>query len=241
MPYRGTAGGYGLFGTGCGDIGGKFYAVVDSGIHGLGSASLPSPAGGCHRHGFCIPTRVFALTPSIQDRSRMREIRPYGSVRGVSGDWHPYRDPSTEPRGSGSAPAPSRTRAPAHSAHLSDLIGTRTRLGSFRQRSHAGLARHPPPASRVPRPFSAPLRFHRHPPRIGFVSSTEPRRPGSASAVPRPRAPAHSARLSRFYRHPPLPAHFLAFPFHRLTRNLGSFRNDVAPAPPGNLPSPLAR
>ena len=24
----------------------------------------------------------------------MREIRPYGSVRGVPGDRHPYRDPS---------------------------------------------------------------------------------------------------------------------------------------------------
>ena len=35
---------------------------------------------------------AFALTPSIQGRSRMREIRSYGSERGVLGDRHPYRD-----------------------------------------------------------------------------------------------------------------------------------------------------
>ena len=32
------------------------------------------------------------MTPPIQGKSRMREIRPYGSVRGVRGDSHPYRD-----------------------------------------------------------------------------------------------------------------------------------------------------
>jgi hypothetical protein len=35
-----------------------------------------------------------ALTPSIRDKSRMREICSYGSVRGVAGDRYPYRDPS---------------------------------------------------------------------------------------------------------------------------------------------------
>ena len=43
--------------------------------------------------------RWLALTPFIQGRSRMREIRPYGSVRGVAGNCYPYRDSqkSTEP------------------------------------------------------------------------------------------------------------------------------------------------
>ena len=35
---------------------------------------------------------AIALTPSIQDKSRMREIRSYGSVRGASGNRCPYRD-----------------------------------------------------------------------------------------------------------------------------------------------------
>ncbi|MGA3044629.1 MAG: hypothetical protein ABSF54_27970, partial [Bryobacteraceae bacterium] len=39
-----------------------------------------------------IRIRVFALTLFIQGRSRMREIRSYGSVRGVVGDRYPYRD-----------------------------------------------------------------------------------------------------------------------------------------------------
>ena len=30
--------------------------------------------------------------PVIRGGSRMRESRPYGFVRGVLGDWHPYRD-----------------------------------------------------------------------------------------------------------------------------------------------------
>ncbi len=36
--------------------------------------------------------RQAALTPHIQDKSRMREIRSYGSVRGALGDQSPYRD-----------------------------------------------------------------------------------------------------------------------------------------------------
>ena len=36
--------------------------------------------------------RLLALTPFIQGKSRMRETRSYGSVRGVPGDRHPYRD-----------------------------------------------------------------------------------------------------------------------------------------------------
>jgi hypothetical protein len=36
--------------------------------------------------------RQAALTPHIQDKSRMREIRSYGSVRGALGNQSPYRD-----------------------------------------------------------------------------------------------------------------------------------------------------
>ena len=36
--------------------------------------------------------RQAALTPNIQDKSRMREIRSYGSVRGALGNQSPYRD-----------------------------------------------------------------------------------------------------------------------------------------------------
>ncbi len=39
--------------------------------------------------------RLLALTPFIQGKSRMRETRSYGSVRGVPGDRHPYRDFNT--------------------------------------------------------------------------------------------------------------------------------------------------
>ena len=37
--------------------------------------------------------------PFIQGRSRMREIRSYGSVRGVAGDRYPYRDLACRPAG----------------------------------------------------------------------------------------------------------------------------------------------
>jgi hypothetical protein len=42
-------------------------------------------------------SRVLALTPFIQGKSRMRESRSYGSVRGVAGDRYPYRDPQNQP------------------------------------------------------------------------------------------------------------------------------------------------
>ena len=38
------------------------------------------------------------MTPFIQGKSRMREIRSYGSVRGVLGNRHPYRDLSRSGR-----------------------------------------------------------------------------------------------------------------------------------------------
>src|SRR5207253_2527547 len=92
MRYRAIANGCGRFGTGSGDSGGKRYAVEGSGGPGLGSALPHWPAGGFHRHEFCTRIRVFALTPNIRDKSRMREIRQYGSVRGALGDQSPYRD-----------------------------------------------------------------------------------------------------------------------------------------------------
>ena len=49
-------------------------------------------AGGFPASASRIRIRVSALTPFIQGRSRMREIRSYGSVRGVAGDRYPYRD-----------------------------------------------------------------------------------------------------------------------------------------------------
>ena len=92
MRYREIANGCERFGTGCGDSGGKRYAVEGSGDPGPGSALHLWLAGGFHRHEFCTRIRVFALTPNIQDKSRMREIRSYGSVRGALGDQSPYRD-----------------------------------------------------------------------------------------------------------------------------------------------------
>ena len=61
----------------------ELYAVEGSGGPGPGRALHPWLAGGFHRHEFCTRIRVFALTPNIQDKSRMREMRPYGSVRGL--------------------------------------------------------------------------------------------------------------------------------------------------------------
>src|ERR1700692_974612 len=86
MRYRAMADGCGRFGTGAGDSGGNRYAVEGGGGPGPGSALPLWLAGGFHRHEFCTRIRVFALTPNIQDKSRMREIRPYGSVRGALGD-----------------------------------------------------------------------------------------------------------------------------------------------------------
>jgi hypothetical protein len=53
----------------------------------LASAWLPSP-----RILHPWPNQRFAVSP--RGRSRMPESGPYGSVRGVSGNGHPYRDRS---------------------------------------------------------------------------------------------------------------------------------------------------
>jgi len=59
-----------------------------------GSAWTDWCAGGFPASASCNCTPVSALPPFIQGTSRMREIRSYGSVRGVAGDRYPYRDPS---------------------------------------------------------------------------------------------------------------------------------------------------
>jgi len=98
MPYRVTASGYGHFEMGSSDSGGMHYAAEGSDGHGLGSACCHLCTGGSHRHESCIHIQVFALTLNIQDKSRMREIRSYGSVRGALGNQSPYRDPQNPAR-----------------------------------------------------------------------------------------------------------------------------------------------
>src|ERR1035437_4165562 len=73
-------------------IGGRRYAVGAGVAVSPGSAWTDWCASGYPASASCIRIRVFALTPFIQGRSRMREIRSYGSVRGVVGDRYPYRD-----------------------------------------------------------------------------------------------------------------------------------------------------
>src|SRR5260370_24594431 len=47
---------------------------------------------GYRRPVFSIRIRSSGLPLSTQGKSRMRECRTYGSVRGVGGNAHPYRD-----------------------------------------------------------------------------------------------------------------------------------------------------
>src|SRR5215472_3123677 len=115
MPYRAIAGEWARFGMGSNGFGGTHCAAGDSGGPGPGSDSCRTANGGFHRYEFYIRIRANASTPNILDKSRMRETRSYGSVRGVSGDRHPYRDPPKEPaRQRLYSPAPgSRPQAPA--------------------------------------------------------------------------------------------------------------------------------
>src|SRR5215472_17462202 len=92
MPYRAIAGEWARFGMGSNGFGGTHCAAGDSGGPGPGSDSCRTANGGFHRYEFYIRIRANASTPNILDKRRMRETRSYGSVRGVSGDRHPYRD-----------------------------------------------------------------------------------------------------------------------------------------------------
>ena len=67
---------------------------------------------------FCILILWRALTPVIQGGSRMRESRPYGFVRGVSGDLHPYRDTQRF----------SNFRSLVHASHIRSLPRSESRL-----------------------------------------------------------------------------------------------------------------
>jgi len=55
--------------------------------------------------------RVRKLMPSdTQGRSRMRETRSYGSVRGAAGNSRPYREPGPSPDSRAAASVPARCR-----------------------------------------------------------------------------------------------------------------------------------
>src|SRR5664280_378743 len=47
---------------------------------------------GCPNPGYPIPGRLSAFASNTQGGSRMREFRPYGSVRGALSNGRPYRD-----------------------------------------------------------------------------------------------------------------------------------------------------
>jgi hypothetical protein len=49
------------------------------------------PSDGCPHHRACIHTLRRGLTPDTRGRSRMRQIRSYGSARGVPSNRHSYR------------------------------------------------------------------------------------------------------------------------------------------------------
>src|SRR5262249_50211939 len=50
------------------------------------------PSDGFPSHVSCIHILIRDLTPDTRGRSRMREIRSYGSARGVPGNRHSYRN-----------------------------------------------------------------------------------------------------------------------------------------------------
>src|ERR1019366_5135437 len=73
-------------------IGGSRYAVgasvaVSIGAHGPSGAPVDS-----QRSHLASVSECSLWRHSSKGRSRMREIRSYGSVRGVAGDRYPYRD-----------------------------------------------------------------------------------------------------------------------------------------------------
>ena len=78
-------------GTGSADCGEVHFAIAVSGRTSVGIALARSLIDGFLFRVFCIPIPPSALTPLIRDKSRMREFRTYGSVRGVLGNRHPYR------------------------------------------------------------------------------------------------------------------------------------------------------
>src|SRR5260370_41341959 len=67
-------------------------AARQAGCRGL--VSIGYVTTGYRRPVFSIRIRRRGLPLSPQGKSRMRECRTYGSVRGVGGNAHPYRDRS---------------------------------------------------------------------------------------------------------------------------------------------------
>jgi hypothetical protein len=61
----------------------------ESGSNGLGRVREVAKKDGKVSN---IRIRQSASTPNIQGRNRVRESRQHGTVRGVSGNRHPYRD-----------------------------------------------------------------------------------------------------------------------------------------------------
>jgi Reverse transcriptase (RNA-dependent DNA polymerase) len=90
--FPATGNGSRPFAMGLPGTGGRRYAAVANVAASTGSAWTDWCVGGFPASASCIRIRVSALTPFIQGRSRMRESRSYGSVRGVAGDRYPYRD-----------------------------------------------------------------------------------------------------------------------------------------------------
>jgi hypothetical protein len=65
-------------------------AVSATGGRGSGSRFLWPYT--CPDSELCTLTLWPGFAPSIRDKTRVRQQRSHGSVRGVPGNWHPYRD-----------------------------------------------------------------------------------------------------------------------------------------------------
>jgi hypothetical protein len=117
MPSRATRSDGERFCTRCGATGYGRYGDGVSGAVGRGRFSWSDSVSCYLRLRSYIRIRRSASPPNIPGRNRVRESRQHGSVRGVPGNWHPYRD-----RGS------SRTRSSRDGiSHIRALIGRRGR------------------------------------------------------------------------------------------------------------------
>ncbi len=90
-PCRVTLGLWPCFGIGSVRCGGARFVIAATGRTPVGSVSLRSLTAGFLSRVLFIHTLPTASTPLIRGKSRMREFRTYGSVRGVPGNRHPYR------------------------------------------------------------------------------------------------------------------------------------------------------
>jgi hypothetical protein len=92
MPYRATAAVCRRSDVGWRATGKQCCAAVVPAEERTGTEWAGLLSDGSLRFAFSIPTLARALTLCIEGKSRMRENRMYGSVRGASGDRCPYRD-----------------------------------------------------------------------------------------------------------------------------------------------------